>query len=999
MLASERGPETAARQGMWAALGGMALNAALASVKLVAGLVGTSYALVADAVESMTDIVSSAIVWQGLRVARRPADADHPYGHGKAETLAAAAVALMLCGAAIAIAVQATLEILTPHHMPAPFTLWVLLGVMAIKEGLFRVVRAVGRRAASAAVLADAWHHRSDAITSLAAAVGIGAALYTGYPAADDWAALFASGVIAFNAVRLLRPVVGELMDAAPAEEVAEAAATVARGVPRVALIETVRGRKMGLSYVLDMHIQVDPQMSVADAHVLAHQVKDTVRASIPAVADVLVHVEPHWRAATVSGGGSLRAAAVAVAALGILGLGLAMFAPSPAGAHGEHGDAAPALHGRAMVRVAGYEVELLANPVPPVAGQPVKFVAAVRDAATGRAPTGGRVFVGLGPATHREPPQAVPEQQEHLGHFFHSPGAAPANSAIRNPQSAMPVMLRAREEGWAGNYAALFRPERRGPHVVRVQLAELHGQAINAPAIVDFSVEVAPPPPLVSSTLLWVGLVAGVALAGGWAVRARARLGVAEEARLNLLDISWIRRALTGRWLQPALQVPLVVLTLLLVLLGFGDTQDPARNLATKLTWTIWWAGIIFTFVFLGRAWCYVCPYGGLNDWAERLAGPRGMFPRALRTLWPATAMFLLLTWADEQLGVVRSPRVTAWILVGLAVLAVGAGLLFQRRSFCRYLCPIGGVIGLYSMLAPVELRAASGEVCRGDKGKACYRGSERSYGCPMFEFPQVMDRNTYCTLCMECVKGCPLNNMTLRARPFGVDLWASAKRQLDEGYLAAVMMGVASVVTAAMIAPWKEWMVALGRLLPVNPIRWMRPITYLSLVDSVVFFAAALVVGPGLVLAAAWLAERRVPAEDRLGLRRAFTTFAYAAVPLGLAMHLAHNLEHLLVEGPAVVPVLQRTAARFLGIATGDPDWLIGPLVAPDLIPWFQVAVLLALFGLGLAVAVRLARSVYPDPAVAARATVPLFALLVLVTAVNIFILAQPMGARHAM
>jgi polyferredoxin len=683
---------------------------------------------------------------------------------------------------------------------------------------------------------------------------------------------------------------------------------------------------------------------------------------------------------------------ALLLGALALGGAGDALLAPSVANAHGEHGDAAPALQGRAIVQVAGYEVELLSNPAPPVAGRSVKVVAAVREAGTGRAPTGGLVLIGLAPAPPPEPIR--PAASGHASHESPAP-----QSPIPNPQSAIPIMVRASEESWAGNYAVQLRPDQRGPHTVRVEIRELDGRRINRPAVVEFSVEVTPPPPLVGATMLWLALVAGGAAAGGWVLRARARLGVADGARLNLLQVPWVRRALAGPWLQPALQVPLLLLTALLVLVGFGDTQEPARNLTTKLTWTIWWAGIIFTFVFAGRAWCYVCPYGGLNDWAERLARPARLFPKRLRTLWPATAMFLLLTWADEQLGVVRSPVVTAWILILLAVLAVGAGLLYQRRSFCRYLCPIGGVIGLYSMLAPVELRAASGEACRTDKTKACYRGSAHSYGCPMFEFPQVMDRNTYCTLCMECVKGCPLDNMALRARPFGTDLWASAKRQFDEAYLAAAMMGVATVVTAAMIGPWHDMVVALGRLLPVNPIRWMRPITYLAVMDSLVFFGVALALGPGLVLGAAWLAEGRVPPEKRLGLRRAFTTFAYAVIPLALAMHLAHNLEHLLVEGPGIIPVIQRTAARFLGLAAGDPDWRIGALVAPDLIPWFQFAVLLALFGLGLVAAHRITRATYEDPLVAARAAVPLFVLLALVTAVNIVILAQPMGARHAM
>lgn len=274
---------------------GLLVNAVLALVKLVAGLVGHSGALVADAVESFADISASLVVWRGVKVASKPADDDHPYGHGKAEAVAALIVALMLVGAAVGIAIEAVREIATPHHAPAGFTLWVLLGVVAVKELLFRVTSAVARRTGSTAVLSDAWHHRSDAITSAAAAVGITIALLggAGYEPADDWAALFAAAVIVFNASRLLMPPLHELMDAAPAQIIARARAS-ARAVAGVEEVEKVFARKSGVGYWIDMHVEVAPTMTVSAAHAIAHAVKDYLRANMPEVIDVLVHIEPH---------------------------------------------------------------------------------------------------------------------------------------------------------------------------------------------------------------------------------------------------------------------------------------------------------------------------------------------------------------------------------------------------------------------------------------------------------------------------------------------------------------------------------------------------------------------------------------------------------------------------------------------------------------------------------------------------------------------------------
>jgi cation diffusion facilitator family transporter len=274
---------------------GLLVNAALAVAKLVAGLLGHSYALVADAIESAADVVSSLIVWGGLRIAARSADESYPFGYGKAEALAAAVVGLLLLGAAVGVATEAVRQIATPHLAPAPFTLVVLVVVILLKEGLFRRVLRVGTEVGSTAVKADAWHHRSDAITSAAAFIGISVALIggPGWESADDWAAVGAAVIIFLNGINVLRPAVADLMDRAPDPAVIERVGVAARTVPDVQAIEKLMVRKHGLAYFVDIHVQADPAMSLHDAHELSGRVKGAIRAAVPAVAGTLVHMEP----------------------------------------------------------------------------------------------------------------------------------------------------------------------------------------------------------------------------------------------------------------------------------------------------------------------------------------------------------------------------------------------------------------------------------------------------------------------------------------------------------------------------------------------------------------------------------------------------------------------------------------------------------------------------------------------------------------------------------
>lgn len=287
------------------ALLGLGINVALALTKLVAGILGHSYALVADALESTADIVGSVVIWGGLHVGSRPADTNHPYGHGKAEALAALVVAGLVGVAGIGIAVKAVDEIRTPHHTPAPFTLIVLVVVVIVKYALARYTTRVGREVGSDAVHVDAGHHLSDALTSAAAFIGISIALVAKHrfgqsdqwASADDWAALFAGGIILFNAWKLMRIPLRELMDEEPAA-VLDLARETALGIDGVRGIEKTRARSSGSRHYLELHVEVDPHMSVADAHVITGKIKHAIRQREPRVADVLVHIEPFVQAA-----------------------------------------------------------------------------------------------------------------------------------------------------------------------------------------------------------------------------------------------------------------------------------------------------------------------------------------------------------------------------------------------------------------------------------------------------------------------------------------------------------------------------------------------------------------------------------------------------------------------------------------------------------------------------------------------------------------------------
>jgi cation diffusion facilitator family transporter len=270
-------------------------NLGLATIKALAGYFGNSFALIADAIESAGDTCSSILVLIGIRYANKPPDANHPYGHGRAEPLVTFIVVGFLIVSAVVIAVQSIENIRTPHESPHSYTLWILAVIIIWKEASYRFVIRKSKETHSSSLKADAWHHRSDAITSVAAFIGISIALIfgDGYESADDWAALFSCGFILYNCYKIFRPALGEIMDESIYPEMEERIRKVSMTAEGVTATEKLLIRKTGMTYQIELHANVDGGISVREGHDISHKLKDKLKKDIPELGNVTIHIEP----------------------------------------------------------------------------------------------------------------------------------------------------------------------------------------------------------------------------------------------------------------------------------------------------------------------------------------------------------------------------------------------------------------------------------------------------------------------------------------------------------------------------------------------------------------------------------------------------------------------------------------------------------------------------------------------------------------------------------
>ncbi len=625
-------------------------------------------------------------------------------------------------------------------------------------------------------------------------------------------------------------------------------------------------------------------------------------------------------------------------------------------------------------VEVGEYQIRIFTEPEPPVASEEALITLKILRSRDQSPVRGGKVFIST-----KETLQDITE----------------GGLDLRD----MPDFQEAKEADEFGNYELLTTFPKPDIYYIKVAIKGLEGNYVDNPLSAGFSLSVSASDKSTYRLLFILLTLLAMTVAGIWFIYVKVGNASSGSGAMNFLDIRLIKGLFLWKYIQPAFQIPIAILLIILIVLAMTDIQDAGKNISAILIWTIWWAGIIFTFVLVGRLWCFMCPVGAFAEWTSRIFKPHRLFPLKLRNVWLANGMFILLTWFDIQLGVVRNPVVTGSLLLGIIVIALVVSMLYARRSFCRYLCPIGGIIGIYSMFSAVELRSKDPEVCRGHKRKDCYLGNERGYGCPMFEMIPTMDSNNACTFCGECIKSCPKNNIVLRVRPFFKDVWTTRKRSLDEAALAVVLVGISIFVTGDMLEPWAGWMEAAMAWIPAQQLGIQYAYTVEIITKSILYFSISLLLIPGFMVLAAAISNRMVGRDNHNGLKQTFITFGYMFIPIGLSMHLAHNTGHLLKESGIIVPALKRAINTYTPFYVGEPDWRVGaePLIESALLYWIQMGIFFIFFGFSLYAGYRIAMMSYRDSQTAFHALIPMIIFSFLLMIINVYLLNLPMAPRH--
>jgi polyferredoxin len=372
-----------------------------------------------------------------------------------------------------------------------------------------------------------------------------------------------------------------------------------------------------------------------------------------------------------------------------------------------------------------------------------------------------------------------------------------------------------------------------------------------------------------------------------------------------NFLDIPFINKFIKSKWYPGIFQWLGMAFFGLIVFELMTGTVNPHRNWGTAMTWVLWWPVVPILFVLVGRFWCAVCPFGKISDIVRRLVGSQSPMPKFLKKygIWLIDITFIVITWADHIFGVVHSPRGSGILLLLLLTMVIITSVFYERRTFCKSLCFLGGLAGNYSRAGTLELRG-NPDICRTCKTQACYKGSEKAEACNMFQFVRTMDNSAECNLCGDCVKNCPNDSIRISPRKPTMELWGIKKPMLEQSFLAAVIMGIVLVQNVTMLEVWDHILNGIGTVTRTSNFT----------VNFTIAFIIAMIIPIGTLWYASKLGSKTYLDSTT---KENFIRFGYAYIPIDLAGHLGHNLFHLLTETKALY---YNTLGLFGVYKTGD-------------------------------------------------------------------------------
>jgi polyferredoxin len=449
--------------------------------------------------------------------------------------------------------------------------------------------------------------------------------------------------------------------------------------------------------------------------------------------------------------------------------------------------------------------------------------------------------------------------------------------------------------------------------------------------------------------------------------------------------------------WPQVIVKLAFVALFVLIIIAGLFGNPLPERNIATTLTWNVWWAGVVISVFFLGSAWCGVCPWDALATWlVRRRLWRRGRsasslnlhVPRWMQNVLPAMLLFIGLTWLELGVGVTTSPYATALIALLILLLATVSLALFERKAFCRYFCPVGRTLGFYAQLAPVELRPTDAEICAKCTTLDCYHGDANIEPCPTHLVMGRLKQNTYCTSCGACTRSCPYHNISWRLRPISSEAIQHARPHWDETWFMLGLLAFASFHGVTMLLMWDDWMSALASAIGDSA----RHLWSFSIGLGGSLLVTALLYAVAVVLTSR-LSGAIVP------FKRLFCGLAFTALPLAFAYHLAHNLNHLARESAGFWEVFGNP----LGIGAEPLSMLersaryMAPLIPEDVLFVLQSGLIVFGFWIAVQVLRHRGRSLFPaGNALSGRRLLPMLAFVAGFTGFNIWLLMEPMAMR---